>query len=441
MANRVTRSDVRLGLTTSALLACLLGAACAADGGTSDGSSDGAGGKADSSIDAVVLNFRFKSEFLVDTSGSRMVQNQIEEQLFYTVGQLNGDRSVGRLDKLEVLSETRTREAGRVRVRYEARLPVAWGKLRSVPEKYELVLPADMSLAAQEAFTKKYKTTCVDEDAHDVDVDSMWYYYRPDACEIAAQDVVRVQASVTRSRVNTTGKYPEYDKIWEDGELRVVSIYGKDNKDAKTAADVGIASYNGFVAQIFAEYEGDIVASTPAKVPERPGINVPDVEFSAILADGRRLHVASLLVDEVSSAPDAFFERYAVLSERADLILYNGHSGLGANIQTLAWNGSWVPGQYVIVYMNGCDSYAYVDSALADAHAAINDDDPNGTKYLDILMNALPAPFGIEDDPTPHLIRALLQREDPMSYAEIFKSILRDPIVLVSGEEDNRFRP
>ena len=43
--------------------------------------------------------------------------------------------------------------------------------------------------------------------------------------------------------------------------------------------------------------------------------------------------------------------------------------------------------------MNGCDTYAYIDSALADAHSEVNPDDPDGTKYLDIVANAMPSLF------------------------------------------------
>ncbi|MCA9602773.1 MAG: hypothetical protein KC417_12140, partial [Myxococcales bacterium] len=243
------------------------------------------------------------------------------------------------------------------------------------------------------------------------------------------------------STLNTTGRYPEYHKIWEDNELRVVAIYGKNRVGAKTAADEGIETYNGFVERMRDRFGDRIVESTPAKIPERPGASTPDVEFTADLGDGRRVFVAALLVDEVATEPDSFFERYGELSKRADLILYNGHSGLGANIQALAWNGEWVEGQYAIVYMNGCDTYAYVDSALWDAHAEINADDPEGTKYLDILMNVLPAPFGSDVDPTPRLLEVLLNRANPKSYDQIFRGLLREPVVIVSGEQDNEFDP
>ena len=83
--------------------------------------------------------------------------------------------------------------------------------------------------------------------------------------------------------------------------------------------------------------------------------------------------------------------RYEGLTPTADYIVYNGHSGLGQNVRDLARRGAWNTGQYAIVFMNGCDTYAYIDSALAEAHADVNPDDPDGTKYLDIVANAMPS--------------------------------------------------
>ena len=40
--------------------------------------------------------------------------------------------------------------------------------------------------------------------------------------------------------------------------------------------------------------------------------------------------------------------------------------------------------------MSGGDTYAYIDSVLADAHAEVNTDDPEGTRYLDVVANAMP---------------------------------------------------
>ncbi len=91
--------------------------------------------------------------------------------------------------------------------------------------------------------------------------------------------------------------------------------------------------------------------------------------------------------------------------------------------------------------MNGCDTYAYVDSALAEAHAAVNEDDPEGTLYLDLMANAMPSFFRSMPEATMAMIRALLDRDNPQTYQEIFTQIDPAEIVLVTGEHDNVYEP
>ena len=428
--------------TSKSLLAgALLSAACAADA-IDPGDYTKSDNKADSSAEAIFLDFEFDGEVLA-SSGFNPA-GTIEDQLLYTIGHLNGDRAVGRLDKLE-LTEITTEPAGTMtRIRYHARMPVAWGHKSDVPSSYTFKLPADISFAGQQAFTDKYKDSCVDfSQAHDVDPGSMWYYYRTETfrCDLAGDDIVELEASVSVSPINTTGKFPEYDKVWEDDVLRVVAVFGKFEDGATTAADAGISAYNSFVSAIGDELAGFSPATVPASIPFAPGVEVPDISFTADLGDGRSIVVNALLVDNVRTAGATFDARYGELSSRADLIVYNGHAGLGANIRALARKGEWVTGQYVVVFMNGCDTYAYVDSALSDAHAAINPDDPIGTRYVDIVTNALPSFFRSMPGATMAMIRGLMALENPQTYEQMFRGIDRAEVVLVSGEQDNTFVP
>ncbi len=91
--------------------------------------------------------------------------------------------------------------------------------------------------------------------------------------------------------------------------------------------------------------------------------------------------------------------------------------------------------------MNGCDTYAYVDSALADAHAEVNADDPEGTKYLDIVMNAMPSFFRDMPHATMALIEGLADQDNPRTYDQIFADVSAEQVVLVSGEQDNTYVP
>lgn len=46
--------------------------------------------------------------------------------------------------------------------------------------------------------------------------------------------------------------------------------------------------------------------------------------------------------------------------------------------------------------MNASDSFAYVDRSLAERRAVLNPDDPGGTKYMDMVTNAMPGVLRID---------------------------------------------
>lgn len=148
-------------------------------------------------------------------------RSTIQSQLLYTVGQLNGMNSVGRIDKADVTNIQKTTLAnGKIQLKYTAKLLVAWGNRSNVPASVELKSPLDVSSAGQTAFATKYGHSCVDFSAHDVDAGSMFYYYRP---KLSGS----VTATLSPSPVQTSGKYPEYTKIWEDNRLEVVAIFAR----------------------------------------------------------------------------------------------------------------------------------------------------------------------------------------------------------------------
>ncbi|HQY63732.1 MAG: hypothetical protein IPQ09_26550 [Myxococcales bacterium] len=422
-----------------ALLPALLLAACSAqtDGGEEDLSKTGEDDF--TSNQATLLDFEFDGQ--VTATSVFNAQSLINDQMLYTIGQLNGSKAVGRLDRLALTNVQKTTADGKTTIKYHAKLPVAWGTKTNLPASYELILPADASFEGQEAFTKEYLHSCVDFGAHDVDAGSMWYYYRParNGCQLKPADVQRFTAKVTPSTENSTGRYPEYNKVWEDGALNVVAIFGK-YEDGKTSGDAGIDAYNRFVREARGAL-GGAVTTVPETVPQTPGVGTPDVTINATLPDGKKVSITALLVDNVRTADARFNERYNALSTDADLIVYGGHAGLGQNVRALAQKGTWKAGKYVIVFMNGCDTFAYVDGSLAQTRARINPDDPTGTKYMEFVTNALPAFFSEMPNSALTMIKGLLRHDSPMTYEQIFTGIDDSQVVVVTGEEDNTFKP
>lgn len=157
-------------LRRMSFLGALLVAAC----GTSEEVEVAVGGDQMpfSSDQATLLEFEFAGELVARSSWG--LERIVEQQMLYTVGQLNGDNAVARLDQLVVTNIQRTSiGGGQYRVQYNATLPVGWGSKTNLPSKYELLLPKGNGHSDLEDFTDKYKDDCVDFAAHDVDSGSM----------------------------------------------------------------------------------------------------------------------------------------------------------------------------------------------------------------------------------------------------------------------------
>ena len=132
---------------------------------------------------------------------------------------------------------------------------------------------------------------------------------------------------------------------------------------------------------------------------------------------------------------------YEALSTKVDMIMYNGHAGLGQNVRALSRHGKFVKGKYLIVFMDGCDTFAYVDGSLAETRATLNADDPTGSKYMEIVTNTMPAFFSSMPAASMALINGLMNLAQPSTYQQMFQNVDSSQVIVVTGEEDNVFKP
>ncbi len=390
------------------------------------------------SASARLLDFSFEGEVTADGVDP---ERAIREQLQFSVGQLNGDVGVGRLDKIALTDVRVTRSGGLDLIKYRAKLPVSLSKTTRVGSTYTLKMPRRADEIGQKQFFEKYGATCSDPFAHGNEPGIFWYYYRPkeSACTVDAADLVSLRATVKVSAENATDTYPEYDRIWADGVLDIVSIFGKYEDGATTVNDIGVWSHGEFVEATRKALPRP--KTTPSNATARPGIESPDVTIESTFPDGRRVRVTSFLIDNIREGGPAFEARYNLLSADADVIAYNGHSGLGQNVRALAQMGKFKAGKYQIVYMNGCDTFAYVDGSLAEIRARLNPSDRKGSKFMEIITNSMPPRWEALPHNTSALLDALVQRDAPKSYLEIMGTFDQSGFVAVTGDEDNTFRP
>jgi hypothetical protein len=403
------------------------------------------------SREAVLLDFEFDGRLLASAASLSDPRPLIEAQLMFTVGQLNGDRAVGRYERLELSNiEIHTEAADESEVTYHARLPVAWGQ-SPTPTTYVVKVPARVAEEDQIRFADLYGASCVDPSAGEVDAWRMFLFFRPQrtGCALDPNDLVTSTATVKASADNTTGKYPEYHRIWEDGALDVVAMFGR-AEEAPSADDEGVRAYETFVQKARA-YLGSLQPNDAERTMRGGTTTDVPVKLGATLPDGRSVTIDVMLVDyRLGEGATRFDAWYDPLTPGADLILYNGHAGLGENVRTLMKKGSFRPRQYAIWAVNGCDTFAYVDRSLADRRALLNPDDPLGTKYMDTVSNVMSAYFNTLPDVSMTLVEAIVaagaaraatEPRTAKTYQEIFASIDPEQVVAVTGEEDNEFQP
>jgi hypothetical protein len=396
------------------------------------------------SAQASLMDFTWDGEVVADSATT--VQEAIEAQVMFTVGALNAHGSVGRLERLSTSAVVTTPLAdGSVSVRYHAVLPVAWNKNEPMPTSFPFTLPRRGTSLGLEAFVAAYSTTCSETSGgHTADVDSMFYYYRPElpTCRPASDDVVTASAKIAPSPDNTVGKYPEYQRVWQDDVLKAVIVFGKYEESATTNADPGIRGFDVFIQAAGAKLRalGGTVSTTPSSLPSSPGASLSEVTIQANLPYAKRAEIHVLLVSHLSKVDGAWDAHYASLTPDADLIVYNGHAGLGWNVRTLLDKGAWNPKQYLMLFINGCDTFAYADDRLRAKRALVNPDDVGGSKYLDMITNAMPS-FADAYDSETVVLNALLDYTAPKTFATMLGAIDDFQVSVVVGEEDNTFLP
>jgi hypothetical protein len=355
-------------------------------------------------------------------------ERQVQAQMLWALGQLNGDHAVAQLDAL-TLSNVSVDDGdhGSRHITYHAKLPVAWDGATPLPASYDVVLPRDLRFDAQDAFYATFGGPC---GAPGASAGSFWYQFRPRAngCTLTDDHAVRATASVVGGAAPVALPAPQYARMWEDGALEVVAVFN--GSDAAGAADArGVAAYTSFVQGARAAL-GPSARTTPASLPDAPSGDTPDVTLESDLDDGRHIRIVALLVDNVRTTDAAFDARLGSLSRDADVVAYAGDPGLGANVRALAHKVQFQVGKYQIFFFDACDPFSYVDGSLAEARAKVDAD--AASQLLDVLTQAQPA-LRAEDGVTLSFVSGLLSAQGAQSFGALFGQSERRPVVVLGG--------
>jgi hypothetical protein len=380
-------------------------------------------------------------------------------QLLYLEGLLRPFDSNAQVHKAEITNaawDTAKLANGRYHLKYHVSVPVGWDTSRPKPTTVDLALPRFIDVGehgeATSAFFEAYGAKCTSEDTT---AEDFWAYFAPsyDGCTVKDADLAKTTAQVSAATNVSNKKYPEYDRIWADGQFQMVVIYMKDDGSSTSASDLGVADRNRFLKAMAAKFPG--ATTVPASWGAEPDGAIR--EFGLTSADGK-FKLTTLLVDAMTDVPQAdpddfkssygqtqaeWVAHYNDLTKDADLLEYAGHSELGKSINAFADLGQIVPGKFQIYFFDGCNTYAYLDNRLVQRRVAANPDDPTGAKYMDLILNVTNAPFATTSNLT--LVDAMLgQTEDYNTILSGFKDEYGDESsqhAIVDYELDNTFVP
>ncbi|MBC7457717.1 MAG: hypothetical protein H7235_05530 [Bdellovibrionaceae bacterium] len=298
----------------------------------------------------------------------------------------------------------------------------------------------------------KYKCHQIDEET---DEGNFWYTWDPEKnqCPLV-KDEHWYQAIVQLVAMPATADtYPEYERLIVDNQLQMTMYFGAADHDNVNwnpldpkLKDQGARSYMqmrdylvktlGYASRVMPT---DEISSNYSL---RPKLQMPFAEELIKVTPKGNIRIRLFFLETAylndNSAAFHYILRNSVKNEA--VILYDGHSGIGRNLNLdrIETNNGFKISfntNYQVIYFGSCLPYAYYTDLFFKRK--ITDTDPNGTKNLDILAYAKEAHFGNVEN-----LRLVLAFDDYMlkgiktSYQKIITETPKDFFGVI-GDEDN----
>lgn len=307
-----------------------------------------------------------------------------------------------------------------------------------------LNLPYDLSTIYQLGVVRG-KNRCTDE--HYNSDGDFFYFWDPDkeGCPLQGNttDVLRLKGQLFKL-ANTTSTYPEYDRLYAKEKLKIAVFIGY--IDNPTNRDFGAYTYRGLRERLKAEGFDLLEEQNLFRLSGNRTLS--GVNHRAVLEKtirngfGQKMQVeVSLLLSETDyGLSDKTFHRYLVEAfETADIVTYDGHSGLGGNLDLNSLPTINFTSDYQIYFFNGCSSYPYFNGNYFAAK-------PGNTMNLEIVTSGLPTLTSTSEDNmwtflTPFISGHLTSWQNIMNRLEASNGEEESYLMGVNGDEDNQFRP
>lgn len=379
----------------------------------------------------------------------------IDEQLLFLFGPLSfaevyavprGEHKIWKEGIEEVSSGT-----FRVHYRYEGILQVKKGPLKN----YSVILPRSIEedrIYDPGVDPKSGINRCTDD--HYNSFEDFWYFWNPyqEGCALEEGEEYDVIPARIERIPNTKKTYPEYARLVDkDNQIQMYAFVGMDevseNKNPLESDDLNAVSYRalreGLLERGFSD--GPFPNKEVDRILKGQDFRRPFLERFEKQSGDMTLQVNLFFgptgIDEKSGA---FHYFYKEATEKASVMIYDGHSGLGGHLDLAAIEAlhgfkiKQSQKRYQIFFFNSCSSYTYFNTVYFYRKSRNNI--RYRTESLDILTNGLATEFEEDAGRDLMLIDAILlwtEGERPPSYQELAKQMDQENLFAVSGDEDN----
>lgn len=322
---------------------------------------------------------------------------------------------------------------------------------------YNVTLPRNPDLIYRQAMVLNRKP-CTD---HHYDSEGdFWYFWNPSkpGCRLRQgvhYDVIK--ASMKRI-ANTNVSYPEYERLVQTKGVPTIVVsmmMGMDDPekgaDPMRSSDINAQNYRG-------------IRQTLIQMGFQEGRAYSEAEFEKLVGhDVKRAHHLQEFVKEDKKArilirlsfgptgmgedSDGFHWLYKDALANSSVMIYDGHSGLGAHLDLAAieeeegFKLQPSKNQYQIYFFNSCSSYTYYNTMYFGRKKTAQD--PKGTKNLDIMTNGLATYFSVMGETNMAVVKAIdawASDKGATSYQNLARQIDSGNLFGINGDEDNSSR-
>ncbi len=313
----------------------------------------------------------------------------------------------------------------------------------------------------EQLFTEKWKRCTDSQPAHQTH-SFYWYFWDPtrygcDHSKGVQYEEVDVQFGITTMAEKLS--FPEYDRMLQsrsgDADLSMTIAFGyvedPANPKPESDSDYGASEYRDFVKYVKRTYP--YLTSRPIQIREYQNYSSSDRVIGYEFTGTKGETAIRLNVVIAAGVDQMYLFAKSFAHDHDDVFAWMGHSRVGSgfdadNFRSIVMGNPIyysISDQYQVIYWGGCNSYSYYTLPFFEIKAkAFPNQDPKGTKNLDIVAHGLPSLFSLNVGNASVFTAAFMNMETHTSYQTMIQKLERQgeragiPLMaVVLGDEDN----